>query len=84
MGSPLAMVLARRAWNCTNDYCAGAVALFIQKPEFQTIKCAFVRLLKTGKTPNASASVTVSIYNGDFFSVDFQGAEEKCVCAVKE
>ena len=39
---------------------------------------------KTDKTPNGICAGQEDRYHSGYFSVDFQGAEEKCVCAVKE
>ena len=44
----------------------------------------YVRPEKTGKTPNGICVGVVAFYEWVYFSVDFQGAEENCVCAVKE
>ena len=43
-----------------------------------------VRPEKTSKTPNGICIGHGARYHSGYFSVDFQGAEEKCVCAVKE
>ena len=66
-----------------------ASALLIQDPEFQTISCVSIRPSdvcpeKTGKTPNGICIGHGARYHSGYFSVDFQDAEEKCVCAVKE
>ena len=44
----------------------------------------YTRPEKTGKTPNGICAGFSARYHSGYFSVDFQGAEEKCVCAVKE
>ena len=43
-----------------------------------------VRPEKTVKTPNGICIGQEDRYHSGYFSADFQGAEENCVCAVKE
>ena len=72
------------------DNCAGAQRrrFLFRNRSFKrsSVRCPdkFVCTEKTGKTPNGICPGQEDRYHSGYFSVDFQGAEEKCVCAVKE
>ena len=59
-----------------------APALLIQKPDFQTISCSCVRKKRAKHRMYLRRSRTK--FTTVIFSVDFQGAEEKCVLRRKE